>query len=62
MLAGRYLPCTVIMMIWTYKYERDEVIEVFETEQDFVDFMFRLIIMRNFGVWVDTDKMRVGDD
>ena len=40
-------------MNWTCKYHTDEdFVTLFDSEQDFIDFMFNQIIMFNFGVHV----------
>jgi hypothetical protein len=29
----------------------------FDTEQEFVDAMFAMIVLYNYGVWLDTEKL-----
>ena len=44
----------VIAMAWMTKYfNRPEFLSWFNDEQEYVDAMFRQIVMFNFGVWVD---------
>lgn len=45
-------------MNWTIKYhQRDEFTNWFDSEQDFIDALFILIIMENWGIWLDKDKL-----
>jgi hypothetical protein len=46
-------------MEWTYKYNSDpDFLALFETEQDYVDAMFMLIVVFNYGKVVKTSKPR----
>jgi hypothetical protein len=36
---------------------RLEFLAYFDSEQEYVDAMFAMIIMYNFGVWLDTEDM-----
>ena len=48
----------VIMMNWYSKYlNRPEFMAHFDSEQDYVDAMFTMIVMFNFGVWVEQEDM-----
>ena len=44
---------------WYTKYRnRPEFMAYFETEQEYVDAMFILIVFQNFGILLDTSKLR----
>lgn len=48
----------VITMIWTMKYHnRLEFMAHFDAEQDYVDAMFQMIVLFNYGIWLDSRKM-----
>jgi hypothetical protein len=54
------LPSTVITMntAWITKYRnRPEFLASFDSEQDYVDAMFIIIIFTNFGVLLNPDKL-----
>jgi hypothetical protein len=36
---------------------RPEFLSVFDTEQDYVDAMFIMIVMYNFGQWLDSNAL-----
>ena len=36
---------------------RDEFLAHFLTEQEYVDAMFIMIVMFNYGTWLDTDSL-----
>jgi len=43
---------------WYTKYQqRDEFLSWFTTEQEYIDAMFALMIMYNFGIWLDPEDM-----
>ena len=47
------VPSTVITMNWTTKYQMPLLfLAEFETEQEYIDAMFIMIIMFNYGVWL----------
>jgi len=47
-----------MIVMWTEKYHnRNEFMAYFLTEQEYVDAMFTLIIMENFGIWLDATKL-----
>jgi len=47
----------VITMTWMTKYHnRPEFLSWFESEQEYVDAMFVLLIMHNFGIVIDPSK------
>lgn len=51
---------TVITMNWTRKYcNREEFMAYFLTEQEYVDAMFAMIVMYNFGVCIMPEEMYV---
>lgn len=57
---SRFLACVVIMMntIWYTKYRnRPDFMSGFANEQAYVDAMFAMLIMYNFGVWLDPEDM-----
>jgi hypothetical protein len=37
--------------------QRLEFLAWFDTEQEYIDAMFALVIMANFGVWLDPEDM-----
>lgn len=46
------------MSNWHSKYRnRAEFLSWFDTEQEYVDAMFALIVMYNYGVWIDSRAM-----
>jgi len=45
-----------MIMNWTAKYDNDFT-DQFNTEQDFIDAKFILIIMESFGVWVKQENL-----
>jgi hypothetical protein len=58
------VPSTVIAMLmnpnWYTKYHMPEVfLAWFETEQEYIDAMFVLIIMANYGQWVEPENLLV---
>lgn len=49
---------TMANTIWYTKYRnRAEFMAGFNTEQDYVDAMFAMLIMFNYGVWLDPSDM-----
>jgi hypothetical protein len=42
----------VIMMEWIMKYHKDLMAAQFDTEREYIDAMFILIVMKNYGVWL----------
>ncbi len=50
------------MMDWYNKYRnRPEFMDNFESEQDYVDAMFIMIVMFNFGRYMRPDELRDED-
>jgi len=55
---GNINPTVVITMEWYTKYHtRHEFLTWFLTEQEYIDAEFRMIVMFNFGVWMNTSEM-----
>ena len=53
----------VITMNWHNKYHMPDVfLAWFETEQEFIDAMFVLIIMANYGQWVEPENLLTCED
>lgn len=59
-LSQGFAPSVVITMntTWYTKYRnRPEFMAYFETEQDYVDAMFILIVYTNYGILLNPDKL-----
>lgn len=47
-------------MMWHSKYNMpDYFLSWFETEQEYIDAMFALIVMYNYGEWIELDNLLV---
>lgn len=59
MPPGQLIRFMVITMTWMTKYHnRPEFLSWFESEQEYVDAMFVILIMHNFGIVLDPAKLR----
>lgn len=48
-----------MMNTWYNKYmNRPEFMANFESEQDYIDAMFIMIVMFNYGTWLNKDELR----
>lgn len=49
----------IVMNIWMMKYHnRVEFLSWFDDEQEYIDAMFVMIVMFNFGVYLEPSKLR----
>jgi hypothetical protein len=57
--SGGYLLPLVVIAMWTTKYHAHEFMTQFTTEQEFIDAMFIMIILFNYGIWLDAETLKM---